>query len=38
MNDDLQQLVRNWLVKAGNDLKIGQDEMKTENPTTDLWR
>ena len=30
MNDALQQLVRNWLIKAGNDLKIGQDEMKTD--------
>lgn len=36
MNDSLQQLVRNWLIKAGNDLKIGQDEMKTAEPTTDM--
>ena len=36
MNDALQQLVRNWLIKAGNDLKIGRDEMKTAEPTTDM--
>lgn len=36
MNDPLQQFVRNWLVKAGNDLKIGQDEMETAEPTTDM--
>jgi HEPN domain-containing protein len=36
MSDSLQQFVRNWLIKAGNDLKIGQDEMKTAKPTTDM--
>ncbi len=36
MNDILRQLVRNWLIKAGNDLKIGRDEMKTSKPTTDM--
>ncbi len=36
MNDSLQQLVKNWLIKAGNDLKIGQDEMQTAEPTTDM--
>ena len=29
MNDALQQLIRNWLIKAGNDLKIGQDEKES---------
>ena len=36
MNDALQQLVRNWLIKASHDLKIGRDQMKTAEPTTDL--
>lgn len=31
-----QQPVRNWLIKAENDLKIGQDEMRTEQPATDM--
>jgi HEPN domain-containing protein len=36
MKDSLQQLVQNWLRKAENDLKIGQGEMKTSEPTTDM--
>lgn len=36
MKDTQQQLVQNWLRKAENDLKIGQDEMQTFNPTTDM--
>jgi len=36
MSDELRQLVDNWLIKAGNDLKIGRDEMKTAEPTTDM--
>lgn len=28
-------LVRNWIAKAENDLKIAKDEMNTENPATD---
>ncbi|HIP71686.1 MAG TPA: HEPN domain-containing protein, partial [Anaerolineae bacterium] len=36
MSDELQQFVNDWLTKAGNDLKIGQDEMKTSEPTTDM--
>ncbi|MCD6142168.1 HEPN domain-containing protein [Candidatus Bipolaricaulota bacterium] len=33
MNADL---VRNWLKKAENDLKIGRDEMQTDEPATDM--
>jgi HEPN domain-containing protein len=36
MKDSQQQLVQNWLRKAENDLKIGQDEMRTAKPTTDM--
>jgi HEPN domain-containing protein len=36
MNNALHQLVRNWLHKAENDLKIGQDQMETAEPTTDM--
>ena len=32
MNEDT---VKNWAAKAENDLKIGKDEMLTENPATD---
>lgn len=32
MNDDV---VRKWILKAENDLKIGKDEMLTEEPATD---
>lgn len=32
MNDDA---VRKWILKAENDLKIGKDEMLTEEPVTD---
>ncbi len=27
--------VRQWIRRAENDLKIGKDEMNTENPATD---
>ncbi len=30
-----QETVRQWFVKADNDLKTGKDELKTENPATD---
>jgi HEPN domain-containing protein len=36
MKDSLKQLIQNWLLKAENDLKIGQDEMQTAEPTTDM--
>ncbi|MCP2519538.1 HEPN domain-containing protein [Candidatus Aminicenantes bacterium AC-708-M15] len=32
MNEDA---VRKWIKKAESDLKIGKDEIKTENPVTD---
>lgn len=32
MNEDT---VKNWVAKAENDLKIGKDEINTENPATD---
>lgn len=32
MNEDT---VRHWVQKAENDLKIGRDELKTEEPVTD---
>jgi len=36
MNSHLQMLVRNWVLKAEHDLKIGQDELKTDQPATDM--
>jgi HEPN domain-containing protein len=30
-----EEVVRNWVRKAESDLKIGQDEMATEEPATD---
>jgi HEPN domain-containing protein len=30
-----RESARNWIRKAENDLKIGKDEMKTDNPATD---
>ncbi len=30
-----EETVKNWIIKAENDLKIGKDEMKTKNPVTD---
>lgn len=33
MNEDA---VRNWVRKADNDLKIGADEMDTQEPATDI--
>ena len=33
MNEDA---VREWIQKAENDLKIGRDEMSTEEPVTDM--
>lgn len=33
MNEDA---VRNWIRKAQNDLKIAKDEMKTDEPATDM--
>jgi len=36
MNADSQTLARYWLTKAGNDLKIGRDEMQTPQPATDM--
>lgn len=32
MNEDA---VKNWILKAENDLKIGKDELFTKNPATD---
>jgi len=29
------ETVRNWIIKAENDLKIGRDEILTDNPATD---
>lgn len=31
----MNEQVKNWIIKAENDLKTGKDEMATENPTTD---
>ncbi len=36
MNAEAQSLARNWLAKAGSDLKIGRDEMQTTQPATDM--
>lgn len=35
MNDEREKLVRNWIARAESDLKIANDEMKTEDPVTD---
>jgi len=32
MNEDA---VKNWIIKANNDLKIGKDELITKEPVTD---
>jgi len=31
----MNELVKNWIIKAENDFKIGVDELDTENPVTD---
>jgi len=31
---DLSDIVKNWILKANNDLKTGKDEMETEDPAT----
>jgi HEPN domain-containing protein len=36
MSTPLEELVRNWLLKAESDLKIGKDEMQTDQPTMDM--
>ncbi len=36
MEKDVERLVKNWIARAENDLKIAKDEMQTENPTTDM--
>lgn len=36
MNTEMHTLVHNWLAKADNDLKIGQDELQTPEPATDM--
>ena len=36
MSTEVQTLARNWVLKAENDLKIGQDELQTEEPATDM--
>ncbi len=33
MNEDT---IRNWIQKAENDLKIGEDEMATQEPARDM--
>ncbi len=33
MNEDT---VKNWIIKAENDFKIGKDEMETDKPVTDM--
>lgn len=35
MREEIKILVKGWIAKAENDLKIAQDEIKTENPATD---
>jgi HEPN domain-containing protein len=30
------ETIKNWLIKAGNDFKIGSDELNTSNPATDM--
>lgn len=30
-----EETVKNWIIKAENDLKIGKDEMLTKDPATD---
>ncbi|PKP57228.1 MAG: DNA-binding protein [Candidatus Altiarchaeales archaeon HGW-Altiarchaeales-1] len=29
------ETIKNWITKAESDLKVGKDEMQTENPATD---
>lgn len=36
MNADVGKLASNWLAKAENDLKIGQDELRTAQPASDM--
>lgn len=36
MNNDLRDVVHNWLHKAENDLKTAQDELQTPDPATDM--
>ncbi len=31
-----EETVKNWILRAENDLKIGKDEIKTDNPATDM--
>ena len=33
---ELENLVMNWITKAEHDLKIGQDELRTHDPATDM--
>ena len=30
-----EERVKNWIIKADNDLKTAKDELNTENPATD---
>ena len=32
---EAQDVVKNWILKANNDLKTGKDEMETDEPATD---
>ena len=31
-----EETVKGWLIKADADLKIGKDEMQTDDPVTDM--
>ncbi len=35
MSPEIEELVRNWVTKAENDLKTGEDELQTPEPATD---
>lgn len=35
MSPEIEELVRNWVTKAENDLKTGEDELQTSEPATD---
>ncbi|NPV39366.1 hypothetical protein BREVNS_0531 [Brevinematales bacterium NS] len=32
-----KETIEKWIIKAESDLKIGKDEMMTENPATGRW-
>jgi len=32
----MNEIIKNWIRKAENDLKVAKDEMQAENPATDM--